>query len=82
MVCYCSNTTRNNFPVDRNGQAWVVDFGPVGVIPGPSAFALNLIFRDHIFGVQEAYTNRTDKGPSSDEKGVVWWFLINCGSAP
>lgn len=41
-MCYYSDLHRDNFPVDSNGQLWVVDFQQAGVLPSSfMTFALH-----------------------------------------
>jgi hypothetical protein len=41
LICYYSDINRSNFPVDRQGQLWVVDFQESGVLPASlMSFAL------------------------------------------
>ncbi|KAJ9213499.1 hypothetical protein DTO166G4_4942 [Paecilomyces variotii] len=42
LMCYYSDLHRDNFPVDSNGQLWVVDFQQAGVLPSSfMTFALH-----------------------------------------
>ncbi|PWY84478.1 hypothetical protein BO94DRAFT_423338, partial [Aspergillus sclerotioniger CBS 115572] len=49
LVCYYSDLYKKNFPVDKNGQLWVVDFHHAGVLPiSFMSFTLALPIRDPI----------------------------------
>ncbi|KAL2007662.1 hypothetical protein VTN00DRAFT_7644 [Thermoascus crustaceus] len=47
LICCYSDIYRHNFPVDKQGQVWVVDFDHAGVLPASfMSFALDLRFKD------------------------------------
>lgn len=47
LICYYSDIYRHNFPVDKQGQVWVVDFDHASVLPASfMSFALDLRFKD------------------------------------
>ncbi|PGH19680.1 hypothetical protein AJ80_03835 [Polytolypa hystricis UAMH7299] len=46
LVCYYADIYRENFPVDVDGQLWVVDFQYIGVLPSSfMSFSLDIRFK-------------------------------------
>lgn len=80
LVCYYSDLSRNNFPVDQNNQLWVVDFDHAGVLPiSFMALTLRIPLKDPIPWqfARDIPIERTEN--LKWLRRASWWFKFGCG---
>lgn len=81
MICYYSDIYRGNFPVDINGQLWVVDFAHAGVLP--ESFMYHALERPLKDPIPREYVKFIPIKKTENRKAMrkaAWWFMIGCGS--